>query len=119
MEEMVMAGAFASWYWTFDKKDITAAPLTASFFRTFRYHLGTLAFGSLIIAIIRFIRLILEYIEQKLKEYKQDNPVVKVSEKEGCYSRLNLAFDCFFSSFSLPSCILSCMQTWYDASVHM
>lgn len=49
------------------------------FLRTFRYHLGTLAFGSLIIAIIRMIRLIIEYIEQKLREKNQDNKVVKVN----------------------------------------
>lgn len=77
MEEMVMAGAFAAWYWTFDKKNLPSAPLTRSFSRTFRYHLGTLAFGSLIIAIIRMIRLMIEFIEQKLKEYRQDNPLVK------------------------------------------
>ena len=29
------------------------------------YHLGTIAFGSLIVAIIRFIRMLLEYIERK------------------------------------------------------
>ena len=39
-----------------------------------RYHLGTIAFGSLIIAIIKLIRLILEYIEMKLKG--QTNKVV-------------------------------------------
>ena len=51
-----------------DKSKIPSAPLTASFYRTFRYHLGTLAFGSLIIAIIRMIRVMIEYIEEKLKE---------------------------------------------------
>lgn len=41
----------------------------------FRYHLGTLAFGSLIIAICRIIRVMLEYIDRKLKKY--DNEVTK------------------------------------------
>jgi len=77
LDQMVLAGAFASWYWTLDKSKIPSAPLTASFYRTFRYHLGTLAFGSLIIAIIRMIRVMIEYIEEKLKEYHQDNPLVK------------------------------------------
>lgn len=40
-----------------------------------RYHLGTLAFGSLIITICRIIRVILEYIDHKLKKY--DNPVTR------------------------------------------
>ena len=46
--------------------------------RTLRYHIGTLAFGSLIIAVIRMIRLILEHIENKMKEYHQENPIAKV-----------------------------------------
>lgn len=77
LDEMVLAGAFASWYWTIDKKNVPSLPLTSSFYRTFRYHLGTLAFGSLIVAIIRMIRVMIEYVEQKLKEYHQDNPLVK------------------------------------------
>ncbi|KAF0302147.1 Choline transporter-like protein 2 [Amphibalanus amphitrite] len=68
MGEMVLAGAFSSWYWTFDKsKNLPPAPLSSSMGRTFRYHLGTLAFGSLIIAIIRVIRVTLEYIYKKCK----------------------------------------------------
>ncbi|CAG0886862.1 unnamed protein product [Cyprideis torosa] len=34
-----------------------------------KYHLGTLAFGSLLIAIIKMIRVTLEYIDRKIKEY--------------------------------------------------
>eukprot|EP00095_Tigriopus_kingsejongensis_P005861 maker-scaffold38_size502422-snap-gene-1.13 protein:Tk05861 transcript:maker-scaffold38_size502422-snap-gene-1.13-mRNA-1 annotation:"hypothetical protein DAPPUDRAFT_305570" len=77
MEEMIMAGAFAAWYWTRDKKNLASAPLAKSFHRTFRYHLGTLAFGSLIIAIIRMIRLVIHYIQERMREYRQDNPLVK------------------------------------------
>ena len=40
-----------------------------------RYHLGSIAFGSLIIAIIQMIRVLLEYVETKLKSY--DNDFVK------------------------------------------
>ena len=79
LEELVMAGAFSAWYWTFNKKDdLPSAPLSLSAWRAFRYHLGTLAFGSLIIAIIRFIRIMIEFVEERLKEYSQDNPIVKV-----------------------------------------
>ncbi|CAG0917812.1 unnamed protein product [Notodromas monacha] len=75
--ELVLAGAFATWYWTVDKsKGVPALTLLHSFGRGFRYHLGTVAFGSLIIAIVRGIRLILEYMDRKLKEFK-DNAVAK------------------------------------------
>ena len=36
-----------------------------------------MAFGSLIIAILRMIRVILEKVEEKLAKYHQDNMVVK------------------------------------------
>lgn len=33
----------------------------------FRYHTGSLAFGALILAIVQLIRVILEYLDHKLK----------------------------------------------------
>ena len=36
------------------------------FYFTFRYHLGSLAFGSLLIAIVQIVRVILEYVDSKL-----------------------------------------------------
>lgn len=73
--EMVLAGTFARWYWTLRKDDVPFFTLTGSIYRTFRFHLGTLAFGSLIITICRIIRLVLEYIDKKLKKY--DNELTK------------------------------------------
>ncbi|XP_013110410.2 choline transporter-like 2 [Stomoxys calcitrans] len=73
--EMVLASTFAMWYWTFDKKDLTSTPLLKAMGRTTIYHLGTIAFGSLILSICRMIRWILELMEKKLKLY--DNAVVK------------------------------------------
>ncbi|XP_070581822.1 choline transporter-like protein 2 isoform X2 [Ptychodera flava] len=66
--QIVLAGAFASYYWAFHKpKDIPSFPVTMSLGRALRYHLGSLAFGSLIIAIVKIIRVLLEYMEKKLK----------------------------------------------------
>ncbi|XP_066580138.1 choline transporter-like protein 4 [Amia ocellicauda] len=66
--QCTLAGAFASYYWAFSKPgDIPALPLTASFFRTLRYHVGSLAFGALILTIIQFIRIVLEYIDHKFR----------------------------------------------------
>jgi len=77
--EMVLAGAFASWYWALDKsKDVPALAVTASLGRSVRYHLGTLAFGSLIIAILKMIRVMLQYIEDKIKEKGLDNIISKI-----------------------------------------
>lgn len=73
--EMVLAGTFARWYWTLRKDDVPFFTLTGSIYQAFRFHLGTLAFGSLIITICRIVRLILEYFDQKLKKY--DNELTK------------------------------------------
>ncbi|KAM7363587.1 choline transporter-like 2 [Cochliomyia hominivorax] len=66
-EDMVLACTFSLWYWTFDKRNLPKLPLLKSIWITTVYHLGTLAFGSLILTICRMIRYILELIERKLK----------------------------------------------------
>ncbi|XP_058267213.1 choline transporter-like protein 2 isoform X2 [Hemibagrus wyckioides] len=66
--QMTLAGAFASYYWAFNKsRDMPACPVFASFGRALRYHTGSLAFGSLILAIVQVIRVLLEYLDHKLK----------------------------------------------------
>ena len=52
-----------------------------SLWRLVRYHLGTVAFGSFIIALIQFIRMIMHYIEKKLKKNGGDNKVIEMCLK--------------------------------------
>ncbi|XP_039075527.1 choline transporter-like protein 4 isoform X2 [Hyaena hyaena] len=66
--QCVLAGAFASFYWAFHKpRDIPTFPLTSAFIRTLRYHTGSLAFGSLILTLVQIARVVLEYIDNKLR----------------------------------------------------
>ncbi|XP_067877451.1 choline transporter-like protein 2 isoform X3 [Heterodontus francisci] len=66
--QVTLAGAFASYYWAFNKPaDVPAFPVFASMGRALRYHTGSLAFGSLLLATVQVIRVILEYIDQKMK----------------------------------------------------
>ncbi|XP_060889238.1 choline transporter-like protein 5-B isoform X1 [Labrus mixtus] len=66
--QCTLAGAFASYYWALKKPgDIPACPLYSAFSRAIRYHTGSLAFGSLILAVVQMIRIVLEYLDQKLK----------------------------------------------------
>ena len=69
---MVLAGVFAKWYWTWDKNEVPFGMLFISMKNTTVFHLGTIAFGSLIIAIIKFIRAVVSYVENKLKMYNND-----------------------------------------------
>lgn len=73
---LVAAGATADWYFTRRDADgnkkrgdgegeLTKFPVKAACWRTTRFHLGTVALCSLIIAIIQFIRACVEYIERR------------------------------------------------------
>lgn len=72
---MVTAGSIAVFYWNREK--MPAAPVRASIRRTVRYHLGSIALGSFIVAVVQFIRAVLEYIDRKTKKIQDSNPVVK------------------------------------------
>uniref|UniRef100_A0A3B3X8E8 Choline transporter-like protein n=1 Tax=Poecilia mexicana TaxID=48701 RepID=A0A3B3X8E8_9TELE len=66
--QMSLAGAFASYYWAFSKPgDIPTFPVFSAMGRSLRYHTGSLAFGSLILSIVQIIRVLLEYLDHKLK----------------------------------------------------
>ncbi|XP_069093290.1 choline transporter-like protein 4 isoform X1 [Pleurodeles waltl] len=74
--QCVLAGAFASYYWAFHKpSDIPYFPVASAFMRTLRYHTGSLAFGALILTIVQMIRIVLEYLDHKLKDVH--NPCTK------------------------------------------
>ncbi|RZC34922.1 CTL-like protein 2, partial [Asbolus verrucosus] len=75
MGQMILASVFATWYWTFRKSNLPFFAVLEATFRTLRYHIGTLAFGSLIITICRIIRVMLEYVDHKLRKY--DNEITK------------------------------------------
>mmetsp|Transcript_19037 Transcript_19037/g.31987 ORF Transcript_19037/g.31987 Transcript_19037/m.31987 type:complete len:792 (+) Transcript_19037:213-2588(+) len=75
---MVVAGAIANFYWTAgDTNLMPAAPVMGSMRRTARYHLGSIALGSFLVAVIQFIRLVLEYIDRKTKNMQEANPIYK------------------------------------------
>lgn len=57
-----------------DKKRLSLS-VTRGFGYLVRYHLGTVAFGALIIGIVRLVRAILSFIQNHLKHY--DNSCVK------------------------------------------
>ena len=89
---MVLAGVFSQWYWTPSvdgkKRNLPSCALGTSLWNTTVFHLGTVAFGSLIIAIIRMIRTILEYIEKKLKKFNNDLTKYKVGKPGKCSTKL-------------------------------
>ena len=85
--EVTLAGGFASWYWAFKKpKDVPTFALIQSFGRAIlwagpwscvwwiityycncSFHSGSIAFGSLLIALVQIARVLLAYTQKKLK----------------------------------------------------
>ncbi len=105
---MVIAGATANWYFTprdasgskvrgRSEGELSPSPVLDSAFRTLRFHMGTLALGSLIIAAIEFIRAVVHYIERQT-----------IAANGGKQNRLQKCLFCFIHCFLY--CIQCCMD---------
>ena len=81
---IVIARAVASWYFTRDKSSIGTGTVLHSMKQVITYHLGTAAFGSLIIAILQIIRAVVTYIQKKLEESTEGTEANKVVKCIGC-----------------------------------
>ncbi|XP_036372903.1 choline transporter-like protein 1 [Megalops cyprinoides] len=66
-QQMTVAGAVVTYYFTRDKSQLPATPILTSMLRLIRYHLGTVAKGAFIITLVEIPRLILTYIHNQLK----------------------------------------------------
>jgi len=65
MGQLVNALAVSTWYFTRDKSTTGNLTVLSSIHKAFRYHMGSAAFGSLIIAIIKTIRAVIMYLQSK------------------------------------------------------
>ncbi|GBG24016.1 Choline transporter-like protein 5 [Hondaea fermentalgiana] len=79
---LTISGAVLRWFWAGevaeDGAGKTRIPILRSFYVAIRYHLGTVAFGSLVLAIVSFIRYVAAYVQRRLQELGQDNRVVRI-----------------------------------------
>eukprot|EP00752_Nemacystus_decipiens_P006151 g5549.t1 len=67
MGQIVISMSVASWYFARNKSDVGSLTVVASVAKTFVFHIGTAAFGGLIVAVVEMIRAILSYIQKKAK----------------------------------------------------
>ena len=64
-----LSGNVSDWYFfRRDKQRQSRIPLTRSFCRVLRYHLGTIFFGSFIIALIQLIRILMAILDSQTKK---------------------------------------------------
>lgn len=61
-QHMIIAGAVATWFFTRNKGNLNS-PVGESFRNLVRYHLGTVALGSFLIAIVQFVRVLFQALE--------------------------------------------------------
>ncbi|GMF30779.1 unnamed protein product [Phytophthora lilii] len=80
----VIAGSVAQYYWTppsdSGKRELEARfPIARALGYTLRFSLGSLCFGSFIIACVQFLRIMLEYLDRNTKQIQQANRIVRVA----------------------------------------
>ena len=71
--QITLAMCYSKWYFTVDKKSGVNSSVLRCLCISFLYHMGTAAFGSMVLAIIRFIRTFLLWVQKKVKESGLDN----------------------------------------------
>lgn len=76
--QFIVAAACAVWYFSHTSDTAGTGSITIGIKWILRYHLGSIAFGSFIIAVVEFIRLIFEYYRKQMESANKDNRVIKV-----------------------------------------
>ena len=74
-----MSGSVSHWY--FFREDASAKtriPLLRSTWRVFRFHLGSIFFGSFIVALIQIIRILLMALDRYTKKQQKANLMLKL-----------------------------------------
>lgn len=66
-QHMVIAGAVAGWFFTRNKSQL-GSPIGRAYGNLLRYHLGTVALGSFVIALVQFLRMLLKLLMVSLRE---------------------------------------------------
>lgn len=72
LEQFILASTVAIWYFSVGSDAGVQRPISRSVYRAFRYHLGSLAFGSFILAVVWAIKYMLIYIRSYVKAHTGD-----------------------------------------------
>jgi hypothetical protein len=71
--EFILASSCAIWYFTLGTGQKVFSPVLTSIKRAIINHFGSLVFGSLILAIVQTVRVVLEYIRNQLEASGAEN----------------------------------------------
>jgi len=81
--QLIVAFACAQWFFTIDERRGKEPVIRGAVWSSFRYHLGTLAFGAFILALVQFIRYLCKYFEKQAAAQK-NRVMVIVLKVLGC-----------------------------------
>jgi hypothetical protein len=74
--EFTLASSVAIWYFSLNSDARAQRPVSRSLYRAFRYHSGSIAFGAVVLATVKFVKWVMRYLISKLAVGK--SPVMKV-----------------------------------------
>jgi hypothetical protein len=114
VQQFMIAATACQWYFTGQGEEMSDSPYTASVWRSFKWamwwHCGSVAFGSFIIAVVTFIRIVFEYLAQSYETASpgmKENPVYKAVK---CYVRYMLwCLDSYVKFITKNSFIQICL----------
>jgi len=76
--QFIIASSTCLWYFSQGTGQGSSHTIRTSVYRLFRYHLGSIAFGSLILALVQLARIILAYFQQQAKKMQgKESKVIK------------------------------------------
>lgn len=75
--QFTVASTVALWYFNAGSDAGDSVSVCKGVYWAFRYHLGSLAFGSLLIAIVTMIKVLFEYFAKKYEKAAPENPITK------------------------------------------
>ncbi len=87
MTIMMLGGAVAGWYFSKGDESVEKAglkytlpnlPVFTALWRAMKYHMGSVAVGSFLIATVQFIRAVMYYIEQQARKGQENNRLIKL-----------------------------------------
>ena len=75
--QFIIAAAAAIWYFTSSSDSNGSGSICQGTWWIIRYHIGTIAFGSFLIAMVQLIRIIFEWYRSQIEKANKDNEIVK------------------------------------------
>jgi len=89
IQQTTTAGCIADWYYSFQGKQLKPCVVSRSFFRTIFWNFGSMALGSFLLALVEVFRVVLAFIQARLKQSTGSKAA------EGCLNCMQCCLACF------------------------